>query len=165
VLIQVEQKNLGKLRRNLLLKQGGMCPILKQVIPPEEAVIDHQHKTKAENIGENGAGLIRGVLHRSTNALEGKIVNNFKRLGLHKYINLPDFLRNLADYLEQRPTQFIHPSEKQKALLLKKSSYNKLKKAYKGKARFPEFNKNGKQKMTVGLEKLFKEYKIEPEYY
>lgn len=41
-----------------------------------------------------------------------------------------------------------------------KKNYNKLKKAYTGKAKFPDYPSS--KKLTKPLEKLFKEYEIEP---
>ena len=162
-MIQVQHKNLKKLRFKLYNKQNGICPLLKLKIPFKDAVVDHKHKTANELIGVKGAGLIRGVIHKSANALEGKILNNFKRLGLPKYIDLPAFLRNLADYLEQEPLPLIHPNEKPKPKHLKKISYNKLRKAYTGTAKFPDYPKS--KKLTMPLKRLFSEYNILPEFY
>jgi hypothetical protein len=84
-----------------------------------------------------------------------------------QHIDLPTFLRNLADYLEdnhlQDKTLYIHPSEEVKEPKLKKSSYNKLKKLYSGKAKFPEFPKSGK--LSKKLEELFSKYNLEPDFY
>lgn len=161
----MEAKDLKALRKKLFDAQGGVCPILNEVMAFEESVVDHQHRTKDEPIGKGGAGLIRGVIHRQANVIEGKIVNSFRRYGLHKFgISIPAFLRNLADYLEQDNLRYIHPSEKPKQLLLKKSSYNALKKAAgRAERKFPEYPRS--RKMTVALEKLFQKYKIKPEYY
>ena len=46
---------------------------------------------------------------------------------------------------------------------LKKSSYNKLKKLYSGKAKFPEFPKSGK--LSKKLEELFSKYNLVPDFY
>ena len=101
------------------------------------------------------------------NALEGKITNNFKRLGLDKEIDLPSFLRNLADCLENNHLQdnvlYIHPQECKKVSKLKKSSYNKLKSLYNLKAKFPEYPKTGK--ITKKISELFRLYNLDPEFY
>ncbi len=148
-------------------KQNEICPILKIKVPFEDTVIDHKHKNKKDIIGVNGGGLIRGVIQRQANALEGKITNNFKRLGLNKYIKLPDFLRNLADYLENPPIKqiYIHPTEERKMGDLKKNSFKKINKLYQKK--YPSrkelsYPKSGK--MTKNLRVVYKEFNIKPEF-
>jgi hypothetical protein len=97
----------------------------------------------------------------------GKIENNCVRYSIaHK--NLPEVLRNMADYLERPQLPYIHPTDAPKAPLLKKSSYNKLKKvmevsANRKKKKCPEYPKS--QKLTKPLEALYKEFNIEPEFY
>ena len=124
---------LKKIRLKQWKKQGEKCPVLNQKIPYKDAVMDHKHKTKAEKIGENGKGLLRGVLHAQANSWEGKVTNSFKRYGLHKFdITLPEALRNLAKYIEH-PTmkpEYIHPSEKPKSKKLGVRNCNKIRKYY-----------------------------------
>lgn len=161
---QLKQPELKKIRRYLHKKQGGVCPILNQPFPLSEMVVDHQHMTKAENVGIDGAGLVRGVIQRQANVIEGKLTNAYRRYGLHKYdITLSDFLRNLAAYLEQHNLPYIHPNEKPKAPKLKKASYNKLRKLVGDDIKIPDYPKS--QKMTAGLEKLFISHNLAPEYY
>lgn len=166
-LIQLKSKDLKPLKEKWHNEQNQICPVLKKEFPLDDMVIDHEHKLKSELPDASGKGCCRGAISRFANALEGKILNNFKRMGLDKHINLPTFLRNLADYLESNHLEdnilYIHPSEEVKEPKLKKTSYNKLKKLYSGKARFPEFPKSGK--LTKQLEELFKTYNLEPEYY
>ena len=163
-LVNLKQNDLKPLKEKWAEEQNFLCPILKKEIPLEKLVIDHLHKLKSEEPGLNGKGCCRGAIDFRANALEGKITNNFKRLGLEKDIKLPEFLRNLADYLENNHLNneilFIHPTEVIKEPKLSKRSYNKLKKLYIGKAKFPDFPSSGK--LTKPLEKLFKEYDIEP---
>lgn len=163
-LVNLKQNDLNPLKEKWAEEQNFICPILKKEIPLEKLVIDHLHKLKSEEPGLNGKGCCRGAIDFRANALEGKITNNFKRLGLEKDIKLPEFLRNLADYLENNHLSdeilFIHPTEVTREPNLSKRSYNKLKKLYNGKAKFPEFPSSGK--LTKPLEKLFKEYNIEP---
>lgn len=141
--------------------QEGICPILKQHVPFEDTVVDHQHKTKAEELGKNGAGLVRGVIHNAANAAEGTITSIYKRRGLHKLISLPDYLRNLADYLENPPLitfGFVHPNEKPKAKMLGKREFNRVIKYWLQmypKRKQPAFPKSGK--MTKDFEKWVKE--------
>lgn len=74
------------------------CPIFKCKV--DDAVVDHCHNT----------GLVRGVLHRQSNAWAGKIENSWKRFGQNNSdLTLPEALRALAKYLEQDHTDVLHP--------------------------------------------------------
>ncbi len=166
-MIQLEQKEIKGLKEKWHNEQGEICPLLKQYIPLDKMVLDHQHKLKAELPDETGKGLCRGAIQFQANALEGKITNAFKRLGLDKYITLVEFLRNMADYLEHNKIQegehYIHPTEKPRKPILMKSSYNKLVKLIDGKQKIPEYR--GKRgNYTKGLEKLYVKYNLEPEF-
>lgn len=164
---QIQAKDLRDLRKELWLRQGRKCPVLNKCIPLEHAVVDHKHKTKAQEVGDEGAGLIRGVLHKQANVIEGKIANAWKRYGMHKFgVSIPEFLRNLADYLEQEPLQLIHPNEKTKVPRLMKSSYNKLKgmnSKNPTKKKFPPYPKSGR--LTKDLEWFFEHHELEPKFY
>jgi hypothetical protein len=103
----LKYKEIKQYRESIWKEQEYKCAICKLEIDQAECCLDHQHNTKKETIGENGAGLIRGVLCRNCNSLEGKIWNNSKRYG--KFAMLPTFLRNLADYLEKENYPLIHP--------------------------------------------------------
>lgn len=66
--------------------------------------MDHCHTT----------GAVRGTLHRSCNALLGKVENNHARFGLPKD-RLPAFLNGAAKYLLLHTTNItglIHPTHK-----------------------------------------------------
>ena len=106
---------LSSFRKEQYEKQGKICPILKQHISLDYAVVDHKHKRKSDPVNKDnsGGGLVRGVIHSSCNQVEGKIQNAFKRFGLERHISLPEFLRNLADYLENPPAEqiYVHPNE------------------------------------------------------
>ena len=74
------------------------CPIFKCKV--DDAVVDHCH----------GTGLVRGVLHRQSNAWAGKIENSWKRFGQNNSdLTLPEALRALATYLEEARTDVLHP--------------------------------------------------------
>ena len=74
------------------------CPIFKCKV--DDAVVDHCHST----------GLVRGVLHRQSNAWAGKIENSWKRFGQNNSdLALPEALRALATYLEEARTDILHP--------------------------------------------------------
>ena len=159
---QLLSKEIPSLRAHLLKKQNGLCLICGKRIEDGEAVLDHHHQKK---IG--GTGLIRGTLCRTCNVFLAKSENNCNRYKIQPD-ELPRVLRNMADYLEKKQLPYIHPSEKPKKQILKKSSYNKLKKAYTGNIKFPVYRtRKGKntQGMTKPLQKLFDEYDIVPEFY
>jgi hypothetical protein len=87
--------------------QGGLCPLCNKKIDysiPREAVVDHNHDT----------GEIRGVLHRSCNAAEGKVSNAAGRWGAKSsdYVDIIAFLKNLVTYLENAHTGLIYPDHK-----------------------------------------------------
>ena len=181
---QIKQNELIKIRKHFHKKQNSICPVLKLECLDADMVADHAHSTNARNLGKSEeAGLIRGIIHRSANAIEGKITNAYIRTGLHKFdITLPEFLRNLADFIENPPMlhlNYHHPKEKAKSKKLKKSSINKLVKQFEKRypnKKLPEVliykqktTKRGVVKdkdkpMTAGLQTLFAEFNIEPGY-
>jgi len=162
--VQLNQKDLAPLREKLHKEQQGICPLLNQYFPVIKCVVDHQHRAKHEPIGEGGGGLIRGCIQFQANSMEGKIWNAWKRYGLSKFnITLPNFLRNLADYLERDNLPYIHPSEKPKAPKLSKKCYKELVQSLKGtKCKVPKYPSTGK--LTKGLATLFEQQKIEVRY-
>jgi len=153
-LIQIYWDELRELRHKQWTEQRGICPILEQAILFEDSVFDHKHITRKEieegKVGEDGKGLLRGVLHDQANVMEGKIARLYKRYGLNKFIALPELLRNIADYLENppMPQKYIHPNEKPKAKKLGKRDYNRVKKYYlemhPRRRKIPEYPKSGK---------------------
>lgn len=161
-LIQLKSKDIKPLRTKLLNEQNGNCKLCGETINDESGIsLDHQHMTSKEIIGEDGAGLVRGVLCRSCNVLEGKIWNNVSRYKQPE--NVADrihFLESLISYYKESNTEFIHPNEEPKEPIVSKRNYNKLKKIYTGRKKFPEYPKS--KKLTVQLKQLFKEYSIEP---
>jgi len=91
----------------LLKAQGGLCPLcLKEIdlTTKGEGVLDHNHDS----------GEIRGVLHRSCNAAEGKISNAAARWGAKSssYDAIIPYLRNLVAYLEAPGSGMIYPMHK-----------------------------------------------------
>jgi len=156
---EITYAELKELRLEQWKEQWHSCPVLNQKILFKDAVFDHKHKTKAEKIGEDGKGLLRGVLHFQANVMEGKIVKLYKRYGLHKFIPLPELLRNIADYIEEPPMkpEYIHPAERQFKKLGKRD-YNKICKhyfqMYPKRKKLPEYPKSGK--MSATFEKLLK---------
>ena len=65
--IKMKASDLAKVREELVKRQGGICPICKRTLRTAAAiniVVDHDHTT----------GRVRAALHRSCNAVEGKIL-------------------------------------------------------------------------------------------
>jgi len=175
---QINQKDLKKIRKHFHRKQRCICPILKMKFNAEDMVCDHAHSSNAKNLGKSEeSGLIRGIIHRQANTMEGKITNSFIRCGLHKFdITLPDFLRSLADFIENPPMtylEYVHPSEKAKPKKLKKNSVKKLLKLFRIKypnkiypkyAIYKERKKGKGMKLGKQLERLFAEFNLKPEF-
>lgn len=91
-------------------KQGGVCAICGKPIDftvmgrTSDYVVDHNHDT----------GEIRGVLHRSCNAAEGKVANAAGRWGAKstKYEDIIPFLEKLVAYLKQDGVGLMYPDHK-----------------------------------------------------
>lgn len=167
-LIQITSDDLPAFRKDWHTKQYGICPLLKCPVPYDKIAVDHKHKRKNDPVGPNGDGLIRGVIQMQANALEGKIINNFKRLGLEKFLPIHEYLRNLADYLEHPPIPqiYIHPDEAVKPFLkLSKRSFNTLR--VKHNEKYPKRKSlvyPKRKYITKDLEKLFHEFNIKPQF-
>ncbi len=158
---QLKYKEVAQIREDMLKEQDGVCAICNRA--PTKPVLDHSHKKKVK-----GTGKVRGVLCFTCNIFIAKSENNCKRYNI-THEQLPAILHSMGDYLERPHYPLIHPTEAPKAKILKKSSYNKLKKIYKGRAKFPVYRvgvKNKKiQKLTKPLEKLFIAHNLKPEFY
>lgn len=162
---QLKQKELKEIRDEILEKQGFRCAICGKELSKEDCVLDHQHKIKkSDPNGENGNGLIRGVLCREDNCLEGRLFNNMFR---YKQIKTDEerieWLQNLIEYYKRPKYSLIHPTEVVKEPQISKRNFNKLKKLYTLK--YPqkkplEYPKSGK--LTKPLAKLFEDFQIEP---
>ncbi len=117
---RIRTKHLADYRAALLAHQGGICILCQVEIPEGKDVLDHNHKT----------GRIRGVLHRSCNALLGHIENNYKRFGMED-IDLLNFLDGAHSYaIEREDLNSIHPTfrtpvEKKKRAATRKKNRNK----------------------------------------
>lgn len=112
-------KKLPKLSRSQLrawaighikTKQGGVCPLCGKPISlavmgnKSDYVVDHDHFT----------GEIRGVLHRSCNAAEGKVTNAAARWGAKstKYSDVLAWIKQYVAYLEQPGAGVMYPDHK-----------------------------------------------------
>lgn len=161
-MIQLKSSEIQEVREEILESQGGVCDLCGEVIDEKSGIsLDHQHKKKSETNGVDGAGLVRGVLCRSCNVMEGKVWNNMTRYLQPTCVqDRVEWLEKLIQYYKKENYPLIHPSEKPKEEIVSKRNYNKLAKVYKGRKKFPEYPKSGK--LTMGLSVLFEEYEIPP---
>lgn len=113
-------------------RQGGKCGICGERIDitvmgkASNYVVDHDHTT----------GEIRGVLHRSCNAAEGKVANAAGQWGAKsmRYVDILVFLKKLVHYLENSGSGMMYPDhktpeQKKDAALLKRRKAYALKAA------------------------------------
>ena len=167
----MKSKDIKILKEKLHEENNGICPLLGIEIPSDKMALDHIHKLKSEAPSEQ-KGTIRNAIEFRANSMEGKITNNWKRyFGADESkhpISLPDFLRNLADYLEDgaycdsEGNYYVHPNEVPKESKLGKRVFNKISKLYSIKypQRKPlEFPKLGK--WTKQLKELNEEFEID----
>lgn len=114
--IEVKKRPMPKLARTqmrsyaakqLAVHQGNLCPLCDKFIDIKlkgEGVLDHDHET----------GEMRGVLHRSCNAAEGKITNAAARWGAKsaKYSDIIEYLESVVAYLKRPGLGVIYPLHK-----------------------------------------------------
>lgn len=137
---EITSSELGVVRAILLEQQGSKCAICQVTLDPKDPTnchVDHQHLFKSEELGVNGAGLIRGVLCRDCNALEGKIwnaIHRFQKTDLEDPVGSRSaWVSNLLAYWNSnhsRQERILHPKER-RIERLQKSEYNRLIKVYK----------------------------------
>lgn len=94
-------------KHKLHKEQNGTCPLCQTQIDLSikgEGVIDHDHDT----------GQIRGLLHRSCNAAEGKVANGAGRWGCKsmRYCDIVPYLERLVAYLKKEPKDVLYPMHK-----------------------------------------------------
>jgi hypothetical protein len=96
---KIKAKDIPVIRNELLIKQNYKCLLCNELIRSDEtAVLDHSHQS----------GLVRAVLHRGCNALEGIITNALPR-NLISDSRLENILQNFIEY-RQIETEYIHPT-------------------------------------------------------
>lgn len=61
--------------------------------------VDHNHVS----------GMVRGVISMEGNTFLGRVENSFRRFGTSSDLSLSKVLRNIADYLDQGDTDYLHP--------------------------------------------------------
>ena len=90
-----------EVRLALLKQQKGLDALTGLPLATADSVCDHDHSTQ----------FVRGILHRQSNALLGKIENLYNRYLSWWYTgSLADFLRKTADYLDkEHPKEYVHP--------------------------------------------------------
>lgn len=143
-LIYMKPKDIKILKEKIWKQNNKKCPILGKEVPLDKMVLDHKHKLKSE-APDKVRGAIREALEFRVNALAGKIENGFKRFGLDKIqdYDLPTFLRNMADYLENgsyceiiegtakiEEVYYIHPKEVPKREKVSLSRWKRIAKYY-----------------------------------
>lgn len=102
--VRVKDAQLVRIKKELMQKQNGVCPLCKRDMtrmPPDNVVVDHDHTT----------GLIRAVLCRNCNGIEGKV----KRLAIRcsNGKTYKNWIIRLANYYHQNrepQTNYIHPT-------------------------------------------------------
>lgn len=159
MIIQLKYVDILKTKEELLKNQEGKCAICGKEISLGEAVLDHQHKNKRSDVnGVNGNGLIRGVLCRDCNCMEGKVWNNLKRykqcLTVQERV---EWLNNLISYYGKGTLPLIHPTERAKEKKVSKRQFNRLCKITNKKLVYP---KSGM--LTKPLKALFDKYCLSP---
>lgn len=136
---EITRREMDELRSQILKEQDYRCAICKKNLrdEPKNQNVDHQHCFKHEALGDQGAGLVRGILCRNCNAMEGKIWNNTHRYGL---VDPEDCVGSRIRWLESviryyndnqiHKERVLHPKERRPERL-SKSEYNRLIKHYK----------------------------------
>lgn len=119
-MMKLSRAQLRPMALSILQKQGGVCPVCGLEISTQvkgarsDYVVDHDHET----------GEIRGVLHRSCNAAEGKVANAAGRWGAKSmaYTAIIPWLQGLLRYYEQPGHKMIYPGHRtadERALITK----------------------------------------------
>lgn len=169
-LYQMKSSDTVQMREQILVLQNYRCVLCtKNLRGSTEACLDHQHRKKKSTIGEDGGGLLRGVLCRNCNVLEGKIWNVSTHRHKRKRVELPAILRRLASYYESGWYPIVHHYERPKCKAVSKRQYNKLCKAIRESNAdalkplpIPPFPKTKQKKITKALSVLFSRFKIDP---
>lgn len=161
---QLKTSDIKSLRTEILKEQNYKCAICGKKLTVEDSVLDHSHKySKSDIIGQDGRGLIRGVLCNACNLIEGKTANAITRY--HGKLTVEErikFLENLITYYRQGTKPYIHPTEAVPQKNLSKKNFNKLNKQYVLKYNRKPLEYPKSKKMTKQLEKLFHEFEINP---
>jgi len=123
-LIQIRPSELNGIKVELLEKQSWICPICGidlKTLESRDLCVDHEHF---------GDKLIRSVLCRRCNSIEGKVYNSYIRStlkGRRSKIDYLNMLKGLAKYPLLKSTTYIHPSVVRKKRKKKKVTKKKNK--------------------------------------
>lgn len=119
MLVKIRRTDVIPIRNAILAEQGGLCCLCGERIADLNggAVLDHDHKT----------GVVRGVLCRNCNGMEGKVFNRArqaKRNGTER-----DWIASLLEYWDKHSTpqtSYIHhlhkTADEKKALKVKRAA-------------------------------------------
>lgn len=103
-ILRLKTTQVAKAREILARRQDGKCPVCGRVFSKSVVgCLDHDHKT----------GLIRGVLCRACNRLEGQVQNRILMAGGKE--DPIKLLRGLCEYRAyhaENPSKFTHPTHK-----------------------------------------------------
>jgi hypothetical protein len=101
--VKLKQSEIRIWRIRQLGIQDYTCALCGDDCDPEEAVLDHDHKT----------GLLRQVLHRGCNSMLGKIENAMPRSRV-SVERLEAIAGRLIEYIKTQHTEVLHPTYKTK---------------------------------------------------
>lgn len=108
------QADIKRIRQLLYEEQQGLCALTKLPVEFSSTHTDHAHDSEQ---------LVRGVLHKAANMSLGKIENIAVRYLYWYPYTLPEFLRQVADYLEkEKDTRYRHVDWQKRVRVM----YNKL---------------------------------------
>lgn len=97
---RLKPKDIKPTREQYLAEQLNLCAICHEHVAPDEAVLDHDHKS----------GQLRSVLHRGCNAFIGHMENNQARNRITP-ARLDKILANFSSYVKNlKPV--LHPTHR-----------------------------------------------------
>ena len=113
---KLKDREIKEYREQELKRQHYICPLCKEPLLADEATLDHCHVT----------GHVRGVLHRSCNAGEGRVLT---WAGRRSRGDDPDlWLRNLLRYWKKDYSKNpLHPTHGRKRVRRKRKTKRKKK--------------------------------------
>ena len=103
---QIKTSEIAKYRNMFAAKQKYICPLCSGPLAGQTITLDHDHKT----------GSCRSALCGTCNRAEGKVLKAaayMAKLGHLSRVNVSQFLRNIADYIDyhrENPSGIIHPT-------------------------------------------------------
>ncbi len=106
IMIRLKTSQIPSIKAQILKKQKNLCILCQRdltLLKPVDIVLDHDHKT----------GLIRSVLCRNCNAVEGKVLRLLTRGKASNSIG--DYGRRLLDYWtywSENSREIFHPTHR-----------------------------------------------------